>query len=379
MADPKSKGKNPSDDVKKNAVRAFLGPIAVLLDDPTVTEIMINGHETIFVERQGKIERTNLKFASRDDLLAAANNIAQSVDRLPAFQADSRLDARLPDGSRVGVVAEPCARNGITIAIRKFTQTKMSMKEYIARKTITESAAEFLAFCMFLGKNMLVSGGTGSGKTTLLGLLSALTPPEQRVIVIEDSSELQINHPHIVFFETKMADAMGNGEVTIRDLLKSSLRLRPDRIIVGEVRGGEALELIQAMNTGHKGCMGTVHANSPTDAMVRLEALASSGDSRLSEKTLKYQASTAVDLVVQISRLHGGARRITAISEVRGLDDDGNYDVVPLFHMPRIYRTPDGHMDGLLEPAGNTPSFMQEIMDNNLPYPAERFRKPDAA
>lgn len=364
--------------VSSQAVRNFLGPIKDLWDDPSVSEILINGPNDIFIERGGKLHKTDKKFPDEDALRAAVNNIAQSVGRRITFE-EPRLDARLPDGSRVAVVIPPCARNGTTVSIRKFTQTKISFKDYIAMGSISADGAQFLDICMFLGKNLLVSGGTGSGKTTLLSLLCSRIPRGQRVIVIEDSSELKINYEHVVFFETKQSDSLGKGEVSIRDLLKSSLRLRPDRIIVGEVRSAEALELINAMNTGHKGCMGTVHANSPEDAIVRLEALAAGGDGKLSERALQYQVSAAIDLIVQISRYSDGSRRVGAISEVLGQNKDGTYNIRPIFQMSRLVKRPDGKLDGQMEPSGELPSFMQEILDNNLPFPVSKFKKPGAA
>ncbi|MCS6838965.1 MAG: CpaF family protein [Bdellovibrionaceae bacterium] len=355
------------------AVRNFLGPITELWDDPTISEILINGPHEIFVEKKGILYKTDKKFSDEDSLRAAVNNIAQSVGRRIS-EDEPRLDARLPDGSRVAVVIPPCARNGTTVSIRKFTQSQITFKEYIALGSITQEAALFLNACVLLGKNLLVSGGTGSGKTTLLSLLCSYIPKTQRIIVIEDSSELKIQHDHVVFFETKQADQMGKGEVTIRDLLKSALRLRPDRIIVGEVRSSEALELIQAMNTGHKGSMGTVHANTPEDAIVRLEALASGGDTKLSEKALRYQVASAVELIVQISRLSDGSRKVTSISEVVGFDEKGAYNVVPIYHIPRLIRGTDGRLHGRLEPTGNVPSFLQELIDNKLPFSAQHFR-----
>lgn len=378
MSDKKKPNPQSDESVSKAAVRNFLGPIRELWDDNTVSEILINGPSDIFIERKGKLHKTDVKFPDEDSLRAAANNIAQSVGRR-ITDLEPRLDARLPDGSRVAVVIPPCARNGTTISIRKFTQSKISFKDYIQMGAISADGAQFLDICMYLGKNILVSGGTGSGKTTLLGLLCSRIPRGQRVIVIEDSSELKIQYEHVVFFETKQADAQGLGEVSIRDLLKSSLRLRPDRIIVGEVRSAEALELIQAMNTGHRGCMGTVHANSADDAMVRLEALASGGDGNLSEKALRYQVAAAIDLVVQISRYHDGSRRVGSIAEVRGQNPDGTYNVVPIFEMSRMVRRPDGSLDGQMQAVGTLPSFMEEIIDNGLPFPASKFQKPDRA
>jgi len=358
--------------VYRDALQQYLGPILHLLDDPTVTEILINGYETIFVERKGKLEATDAKFASAGDLQAAVNNIAQSVGRRINDQ-DPRLDARLPDGSRIHAVLPPMARNGLVVSIRKFTQSKIGFKDYIKLGAITSDAANFLEICMFLGKNILVSGGTGSGKTTLLGLLCSRIPKGQRVIVIEDASELSIEYEHVVFFETRMADEHGQGEVTMRDLLKSALRLRPDRIIVGEVRGAEGMELIQAMNTGHKGCLGTIHANSANDALVRLEALAMGGDNKISEKALQYSIASAIDIVIQISRLSDGSRRIISISEVKGLDKDFNYEVVPIYNLSHLVRGSDGKLVGHIEPTGEIPSFMPEIEDNRIPFPRSKF------
>lgn len=250
----------------------------------------------------------------------------------------------------------------------------MTFRDYVNIGAMSVDAAQFLDICMKLGKNMLISGGTGSGKTTLLGVLCNRIPKGQRIIVIEDASELKVEYEHVVFFETRLADEQGKGEVTIRDLLKSSLRLRPDRIIVGEVRGSEALELVQAMNTGHKGCLGTVHANSPNDAIVRLEALAQGGDKGLSEKALRYQMASAIDIIVQISRYSDGSRRVGSIAEVRGFTEDGSYNVVPLLNMSRMTKASDGKLKGHLEPTGEIPSFMEEIEDNQIPFPRSKFR-----
>ncbi len=354
------------------AIKNFLGPIVPLLEDESITEVMVNSHDEIWVEVKGKIKKTNVQFQDEDALRAAVNNIAQSVGRR-INDEEPRLDARLPNGYRIHAVIPPCSRKGTTLAIRKFSKVQFTFKDYIRLGAMTVDAAQFLDICMKLGKNVLVSGGTGSGKTTLLSVLCNRIPKGQRVIVIEDSSELQIEYEHVVFFETRMPDEMGKGEVTIRDLLKSSLRLRPDRIIVGEVRGSEALELVQAMNTGHKGCLGTVHANTASDAMVRLEALAQGGDSQLSEKALRYQMAAAIDIVVQASRYPDGSRRIASIDEVRGFTADGAYDVIPIYQMSRLKKKPDGTLDGQLIPTGEVPSFMDEIVDNQIPFPKTKF------
>lgn len=361
----------------RDMIRQSLAPVVPFLDDPSVSEILINGPKQVFVERKGKLELVNAEFVDDDNLTAAVNTIAQHVGRY-VDELNPRLDARLPDGSRIAAVIPPCSRMGVVISIRKFTQTKITFNDYIKFGAITEDGARFLDICMFLGKNIIVSGGTGSGKTTLLSLLCSRIPKGQRVIVIEDSSELQINYEHVVMFETKMANKEGKGEVTIKDLLKSSLRLRPDRIIVGEVRSSEALELLNAMNTGHKGCLGTVHANTPEDAIIRLEALAQGGDGGISEKALRSQVASAIDIILQVTRFSDGSRRISAISEVVGFNPDGSYNTIRIFEMSRMTRMPDGKLSGQLEPTGHIPSFMNEIIDNNLPFPRSKFQKPAA-
>jgi pilus assembly protein CpaF len=360
------------------AIKNFLAPVWHLLSDEKVTEVMINAYDEIWVEISGKIQKTDAKFKDEDSLRAAANNIAQSVGRR-INDEEPRLDARLPNGFRVHAVIPPCSRKGTTIAIRKFATIQFTFKDYVNIGAMTSDAAQFLDVCMKLGKNILVSGGTGSGKTTLLSVLTNRIPRGQRLIVIEDSSELKVEYEHVVFFETQTADETGKGEVSIRDLLKSSLRLRPDRIIVGEVRGSEALELIQAMNTGHKGCLGTIHANSAQDALVRLEALAQGGDGQLSEKALRHQIGSAIDIVVQISRYGDGSRRLASIAEVLGFDKDGTYNVVPIYELSRLIKQADGKLKGQIEPSGILPTFMEEIEDNAIPFPRSKFQKPQAA
>ncbi|MCB0361411.1 MAG: CpaF family protein [Bdellovibrionales bacterium] len=364
---------SPVNGVFQQAIQSFLGPIVPLLEDESVTEVMINGYSEIWIEIAGKIQKTDVSFKDEDSLRAAVNNIAQSVGRR-INDDEPRLDARLPNGYRIHAVIPPCSRKGTTVAIRKFSSQQMTFRDYVNIGAMSVDAAQFLDICMKLGKNMLISGGTGSGKTTLLGVLCNRIPKGQRIIVIEDASELKVEYEHVVFFETRLADEQGKGEVTIRDLLKSSLRLRPDRIIVGEVRGSEALELVQAMNTGHKGCLGTVHANSPNDAIVRLEALAQGGDKGLSEKALRYQMASAIDIIVQISRYSDGSRRVGSIAEVRGFTEDGSYNVVPLLNMSRMTKASDGKLKGHLEPTGEIPSFMEEIEDNQIPFPRSKFR-----
>ena len=364
---------DPGHGVFQDAINNFLSPIKHLLEDEAVTEVMINGPFEIWVEIAGKIQKADTQFSDEDALRAAVNNIAQSVGRT-IDEKEPRLDARLPNGYRIHAVLPPCSRKGTTVAIRKFAATQLSFKDLVQLGALSVDAAQFLDISMKLGKNVLVSGGTGSGKTTLLGVLTERIPPGQRIIVIEDASELKVEYEHVVFFETRMADEKGLKEVSIRDLLKSSLRLRPDRIIVGEVRGAEAMELIQAMNTGHKGCLGTIHSNSTSDSLIRLEALAQGAEAKISERALRQQISSAIDIVVQISRYSDGSRRIAEIAEVRGFAADGSYEVVPIYTMGRLVKQADGKLEGQIQPTGELPIFMDEIEDNQIPFPREKFQ-----
>ncbi|MBK9293151.1 MAG: CpaF family protein [Oligoflexia bacterium] len=348
------------------AIQGFLGPIIDYLQDASVSEILINGPSEIFIEKKGKLEKTDTQFLDEDALQAAVKNIAQSVGRR-INQNEPTLDARLPDGSRIHAVFPPCSRVGTVVSIRKFMQQKISFPDYIKWGSISLEAAQFLDVCMFLGKNILVSGGTGSGKTTLLSLLSSRIPKGQRVILIEDASELTLDYDHVVKFETRLPDQEGKGEVKMRDLLKSSLRLRPDRIIVGEVRGSEAIELINAMNTGHNGCLGTIHANSPADSLVRLETLAMSAEGKISEVAIRQQIASAIQIVVQISRFHDGLRRVTHISEVCGLNLDKTYNVIDIF---KSLVNGDN-----LSVCGNAPSFITEIEASKIPFGRDKFSK----
>ncbi|MEC9284308.1 MAG: CpaF family protein [Bdellovibrionota bacterium] len=360
------------------AIQNFLGPVIPYLEDDNVSEVLINGPDQIFVEIGGKLKLTESRFPSEDELRAAVNNIAQSVGRRIS-EENPRLDGRLPDGSRIHAVIPPCSRNGTTLSIRKFKKVEVDFKQYIQWGAINLDGAAFLNACMFLGKNILVSGGTGSGKTTLLNLLCSSTPKGQRILVIEDASELDIKYEHVVSFETQMGDPEGRGKVSMQDLLKSALRLRPDRIIVGEVRGSEAMELVNAMNTGHKGCLGTIHSNSPADAIVRLESLAMGGDAKISLTALQYQISSAIDVIIQVSRLSDGSRRITEITEVLGIDEDENYITNVIYDMSDMVRAADGTMVGDLKPTGNLPSFIGEMEANRIPIPRSKFQKKKAA
>lgn len=362
--------------VFEDSVGTFLAPVKSFLDDDGVSEILINGPSEVFVERRGLLERVPVKFNDEQALQAAVRNIAQFVGRR-IDEDNPILDARLPDGSRVAAVLPPCSRKGTTLSIRKFSKGNPSFVDLINRGSISRDGARFLDVCIYLAKNIVISGGTGSGKTTLLNVLGGRIPGTQRLLIIEDSSELKINTDHVVFFETKHPDEMGKGAITIRDLIKSALRLRPDRIVVGEVRGPEALDLITAMNTGHGGSMGTTHANTPYDALVRLETLAMMGDTQVPIAAIRRQIASAVHLVVQIKRMHDGTRKVTNISEVLPeVDEQGRYQIQDIYKFVQRGKTAEGKIVGEFIPTGILPTFMNEIELNRLPFPRDKFTPP---
>lgn len=364
--------------VFKDAIDQFLYPIKELLDDVGVSEIMINGPKEIFVEKKGLVYKTDAQFHNEEALLSAMRAIAQSVGRR-IDKDNPRLDARLPDGSRIHVVLPPMAKNGTTVAIRKFSKEKLTLNDLISFGSLSKDAARFLDICIFLGKNIIVSGGTGSGKTTMLNVLGSRIPKTQRLIIIEDAAELQVKAEHVVNFETRKADAeRGTTEVTIRDLVISAMRLRPDRIIVGEVRGEEALDLIQVMNTGHDGSMGTVHANNPVDACTRLETLCLMGDTKIPPDAVRKMVASAMQIIVQCSRYHDGGRRTSHVSEILGIDKNGNYISRDIFKWVQTGKDPEtGKYLGEMVSCNYVPTFFEDIVVNKLPFPKSNFLAPE--
>ena len=331
----------PSQDLFVKTVAHYLAPIKAYLDDPGVTEVMVNHCNDIYVEKDGKVVHTDARFADEEAYEAAINNILQYTGR--SLSDDAPLvDSRLPDGSRVHVAKAPCARNGTTMAIRKFSQMVLDIGWLIELGTLTAQARDYLRLSVNAEQNLLVAGGTSSGKTSLLNALSSFIPDDQRIVVIEDSAELQLQKTHLISLEAQQPDRFGRGAVSIRELFRSSLRLRPDRIIIGEVRGGEALDMIQAMTSGHGGSMGTLHANSPADTLNRLETMALMSKVELPLFALRSQIGSAVDLVVHMSRHIGGRRLVTQISEVVGLNDAGYYQLRDLFVLKPIDDGPEG-------------------------------------
>jgi len=357
-------------------VRSFLSPIVRYLDDPEVSEIMINSPDEIWVERNGKVERTGARFESADALMSAVNNISQFVKRR-LTEETPYMDARLPDGSRIHAILPPCARRGICLDIRKFSKDALTIEKLIEFGSLNQKALQFLGACTHIKKNVIVSGGTGSGKTSLLNAISSLIPNHERIIVIEDSAELQLQQDHVVPLESKPPDRHGKGEVSIRDLLRSTLRLRPDRIVIGEIRGGEALDFLQALNTGHGGSMGTIHANSPVDALSRLETLTLFAGVELPLKAIRAQVTSAIDIVIQTSRYHDGSRKISHISEVVPLGDDENYRVVDIFKFCQEGIEPGGHILGSLGPTGLKPTFYNDLTMSGYELPDDMFTAPE--
>ena len=364
----------------KDMIESQLSPIKDLIDDPSVSEIMINGHHTIFIERDGVVIKSPNTFRDEDTLRAAMIAIARSVKR--NLDSDNpRLDARLQDGSRVAVVLNGLASDGTICAIRKFKKEKLTLTDLVKFGSMSADAARFLSRTMYIGVNTLVSGGTGSGKTTMLNILGSNMPDNQRLLVIEDSAELQVHANHAVYLEAQKADpSEGKIEVTIRELMESALRLRPDRIIVGEVRGPEALDLLNAMGTGHDGSMGTVHANSPNDACTRMETLCMMGETKIPADAIRKMVGSAIDLIVQCNRYHDGGRRTSHISEVLGIDQYGRYITRDIFRWVQTGKDPDTKkMIGEMVPCGYVPTFYEQFVSNNLDIKKSMFKPPEWA
>lgn len=346
------------DDFYWSSLEKFLGPVWSFITDEKITEIMINSPSEIYVEEKGHLHQTDAVFTEAE-LKAAVLNIAQYVGRRVSEQ-EPYLDARLPDGSRVAILLPPCSRKGICIAIRKFSKDALTLDKLLGFGSLSEEMITFVKACVVLRKNIIISGGTSSGKTSLLNVVSGLIPEGERILTIEDSAELQLRQEHVVPMETKPPDKKGRGQVTIRDLVKTSLRMRPDRIVVGEIRGGEALDLLQAMNTGHSGSMATVHASSPPQALTRLETLSLFSGIEIPVRALRDQVSSAIEIIVQAARLPDHSRKVTHISEVGRLDEKGEYQVRDIFRFERSGSV-GGKIQGEHMWTGEVPSIIDEI------------------
>jgi pilus assembly protein CpaF len=348
------------------------GPIDKLLKEEEVTEVMVNGPDTVYVERSGRIERDVATFVDSDHLRRIIDKIVSEVGRR-IDESTPMVDARLPDGSRVNAVISPLAIDGPFLTIRKFATDPLQVDDLIRFGSINAHAARFLQACVVGKLNILVSGGTGTGKTTMLNVMSSFIPPEERIVTIEDAKELQLHQDHVLSMEARPPNIEGRGEVTIRDLVKNSLRMRPDRIVIGECRSGEALDMLQAMNTGHDGSLTTLHANSPRDALARLETLVLMAGFDLPIRAIREQVSSAVDLVVQLSRLRDGTRRVTHISEVQGMEGEviTLQDVFMFDFAMGVDEA--GKFRGHLKATGVRPKFTEKLADLGIRLGPEVF------
>jgi pilus assembly protein CpaF len=350
------------------------GPIQSLLDDEDISEVMVNGPKKVFVEKKGRLTKSAVTFDDDDHVLRVIDRIILPLGR--RVDADTpTVDARLPDGSRVNAVIRPVSIDGPSITIRKFRKDKLSIQQLIDYGSLIPQMAEFIRACVLAHLNIVISGGTGSGKTTLLNVLSSFIPEEERIITIEDAAELQLQQDHVLRMETKVPNVDGRGAVSIRDLVRNSLRMRPDRIVVGECRGGEALDMLQAMNTGHDGSLTTLHANSPRDAISRMETMVLMAGMDLPLKVVRQQISSAVDLIVQQTRLKDGSRKVTAITEVVGMEGD----IVVLTDIFKFEQTglgQEGKILGELKATGIRPIFGPRLEAAGFKLGAEIFMPP---
>ncbi len=348
------------------------GPIQSLIDDASVTEVMVNNADSIYIERGGRIYETERRFLDQRHLLRIIDKIVSQVGRR-IDEASPMVDARLPDGSRVNAIIAPLAVNGPMLTIRKFSREPFTIDDLIGFGTVSESLAQFLEACVRGRLNILISGGTGTGKTTLLNVVSQYVPGDERIITVEDAAELQLHQEHVLRLESRPPNIEGTGQVTIRDLVRNTLRMRPDRIIVGEVRGGEALDMLQAMNTGHDGSLSTVHANSPRDALSRIETMVLMAGFDLPMRAIREQAASAFDLLVHLARLRDGSRRVVKVAEVEGMEGD-TIVLQDIFYFDYSMGVDEaGSHLGHLKSTGLRPKFTRRLEDMGIALPAGLF------
>ena len=350
-----------------------LGPLEPLLKDPTISDILVNKHDTIYIERRGKIERTNVTFKDDEHLMRVIERIVSSVGRR-IDESSPMVDARLQDGSRVNAIIPPLAIDGPVVSIRRFGSDPLKMAMLIENKALTKDIADMLQMVVHARLNVLISGGTGAGKTTLLNALSAFIPENERIVTIEDSAELQLQQPHTVRLETRPPNIEGRGEVTQRDLVRNALRMRPDRIVIGEVRGGEAIDMLQAMNTGHDGSLTTIHANTPRDALSRLETMIQMTGMRLSDRAMRQQVASAINIVLQVARMSDGSRRVTSISEITGMEGE-TITMQEIFQYERTGVDSQGVVLGRFRPTGIRPRFAERLKSCGLQLPRVFFEE----
>ena len=347
------------------------GPLQPLLEDQEITEIMVNGAKNIYIERRGKIQKTNISFENDAAVVRVIEKIVLPLGR--HIDSDSpTVDARLPDGSRVNAVVPPCSIDGPVITIRKFQKDKLSVSQLVGYGSLTQNMADFVRACVISKLNIIISGGTGSGKTTLLNIFSGFIPEDERIVTIEDAAELKLQQDHVVRLETKVANAEGQNSVSVRDLVRNALRMRPDRIVVGECRGGEALDMLQAMNTGHDGSLTTLHANTPRDALSRLETMCLMSGMELPIRVIREQIASAIDLIVQQARLKDGTRKVVTISEVAGMEGE-TIVMTDIFKFEQTGITQDGRVLGELKPTGIRPLFTPRLEGSGFRLGPEVF------
>jgi pilus assembly protein CpaF len=348
-----------------------LGPLEPLLQDPTITDILVNTHRQVYIERGGLLELTNVVFKDSAHLRHIIDKIVSNVGRR-VDESSPMCDARLDDGSRVNVVIPPLAIDGPIMSIRRFGRTPVGIDQLLASRALTEPILELLKAAVKARLNLVISGGTGAGKTTLLNVLSGFIPSRERIVTIEDSAELQLQQPHVVRMECRPPNVEGKGGVRQRELVINALRMRPDRIVVGEVRGGEALDMLQAMNTGHDGSLTTIHANNPRDAISRLETMSLMAELNLPDRAIRQQIVAAVSLIVQVARLSDGSRRITQVSEVTGIDDD-MVSLQDIFVFERLGISPENRVLGRFRATGLRPRFEDRLRASGIQLPASLF------
>jgi len=349
------------------------GPIEPLLRDPTVTEVMVNRPDQVYCERFGKLELTDIQFRDFDHIRHVIDKIVTPLGRR-VDESSPMVDARLPDGSRVNAIISPLSLNGPVLTIRKFSVDPYTVEDLIGFGTITQGMAAFIAACVKVKLNILVSGGSGAGKTTLLNVLSSFIPEGERVVTVEDAAELKLHQPHVVRLESRPPNIEGKGEIKIRDLVRNCLRMRPDRIVVGEVRGGEALDMLQAMNTGHEGSISTIHSNTPRDALARLETMVMMSGMDLPSRAIREQVAAAIHMIVQIGRLSDGSRKVISVSEIQGME--GNVIVLQdLFAFQQKGIGEGGKVLGTMQATGMVPKFLDRFNAAGIHLPPEIFKR----
>jgi pilus assembly protein CpaF len=349
------------------------GPIEPLLRDPTVTEVMVNRPDQVYCERFGKLELTDIQFRDSDHIRHVIDKIVTPLGRR-VDESSPMVDARLPDGSRVNAIIPPLSLNGAVLTIRKFSVDPYTVEDLIGFGTLTQGMAAFLAACVKIKLNVLVSGGSGAGKTTLLNVLSSFIPEGERIVTVEDAAELKLHQPHVVRLESRPPNIEGRGEIKIRDLVRNCLRMRPDRIIVGEVRGGECLDMLQAMNTGHEGSLSTVHANTPRDALARMETMVMMAGMDLPSRAIREQVAAAIHLVVQVGRLSDGSRKVVSVSEIQGME--GAVIVLQdVFTYQQKGIGEGGKVLGTMQATGMVPKFLERFNASGVHLPAEIFKR----